>query len=214
VRFSPLTISFFVAVSVLMNYAQATCATNSATFPGRLTELKSPNGLYTIKNVDKPFGSGKTESHILYFLRTGQEKPLALNIHRLYESELTMGSYNRSVEVLWSPNSKAFALTDWAGSNIASAYLYRVNDLKHPTDFGDRLSRLVRSETDKNSTAKSDHFYTFASKWSSPTTLEIKESGHGPDEAFTLYYSWDLGTDSIKLTKKVAKEDLSSDVNP
>jgi len=181
----------------------------SVTFPGEVSQLKSPNGLYTIKNVDLPLRNQNDSNHILFFLRKGQKKGVALNLHRQFADAPGVGTYSRSVDILWSPDSSAFVLNDWAGSNVASVYLYRVLDLTHPMDLGDKLWSALRNKRDKDSIAKSDHVYMFASKWISATVLEIKEAGHGAGVAFTFYYLWDLRKNSCKLTKRLSEEDVS-----
>jgi type IV secretory pathway protease TraF len=196
-------------VSILsLTVAVAAFAKTSICFPGGVSDLTSPNGLYTIKNVDQPVGSGNQPKHLLLFLRQGEQKKIALNPHRLYADAPVVASYDRCVDILWSPDSSAFVLNDWMGSNVASVYLYQVRDLRHPIDIGDKLFGALKDQQDKRSIAKSDHVYMFASKWISATVLEIKEAGHGPGVAFTFYYLWDLRKNSCKFIKRMSKEDL------
>lgn len=124
-------------------------------------------------------------------------------------SEPGEGTYSRSVDILWAPDSSAFALTNWAGSNVASVYLYSVRDVTHPIDLGGKLWSALKTKSDKSSIAKSDHVYMFASKWKSATELEVKEAGHGPGVAFTFYYSWDLRKNSCKFIKRLSEEDVT-----
>src|SRR5271170_381672 len=67
---------------VLLVGSSAALAADSVTFPGNPSEVKSPNGLYTIKNFDYPIGNVNYPNHILFFLRKGQKKGLALNVRQ------------------------------------------------------------------------------------------------------------------------------------
>ena len=200
------------AVSVIVTLP--TSAARSITFPGPASELTSPNGLYTIKNVDQPVGNGNEWNHNLFFKKKGQRKESILNPNnRVLSDAPGECSYNRSAEILWSPNSNAFALNDWMGSNVASAYLYHVRDLSHPIDLADKVYDALKDKRDQSAIANSDHVYTFANKWIGPTVLEIKEAGHGSGIAFTFYYHFDLRTNSCKFIKRLPDEDTQRDAN-
>ena len=197
---------------VLLLHAVAASAAGSVTFPGKISEAKSPNGLYTIKNFDYPEGNINYPNHVLFFLRKGQEKGLALNVRQLLLHVPGVGTYNRIAQILWSPDSSAFLLNDWEGSNIASLYLYRVRDLKHPVNLADKCG--VQEARDVRRIVKSDHVYTYASKWISATAIEIKVTGHGSGGPFTFYFLLDLRKNSCKLIKREWKEDPSVPLMP
>jgi len=185
---------------VLLVGSSAALAADSVTFPGNPSEVKSPNGLYTIKNFDYPIGNVNYPNHILFFLRKGQKKGLALNVRQLIWRTPGVGTYNRNVQILWSPDSSAFLLNDWMGSNVAAVYLYRVRDLKHPVDLGDKC--CLADKEDVRRISKSDHIYTYATKWISATAIEIKETGHGSGGPFTFYFLRDLRKNFCKLIKR------------
>jgi hypothetical protein len=195
------TWSKVTAVGITLLYVMAAArAANSVNFPGHTSEIDSPDGVFTIKNVDKPVGSGNEGNHHLSFVKKGQKQGLAFK------------SYFRNVDILWSPDSSAFVLNDWATSSSAQPYLYRVSNPSHPIDIGSKFSSAVKDKTDKHSLDNSGHVYIFASKWISPKSLEIKATGYdGPDREFTLTYSWDL-QDSFTRVKRVSKVDQSRDV--
>lgn len=192
---------------LLLHATVVASAADSVTFPGKISETKSPNGLYTIKNFDYPEGNINYPNHILFFLWKGQKKRLALNVHQLLWHVPGVGTYNRIAQILWSPDSSAFVLNDWEGSNVASLYLYRVRDLKHPVNLADKCG--VEDSRDVRRILKCDHVYTYASKWISATAIEIKQTGHGSGGPFTFYFLLNLRTNSCKLIKREWKEDFS-----
>jgi hypothetical protein len=127
-------------------------------------------------------------------------------------------AYDRWVNILWSPDSSGFVLNDWYGDDQADAYLYRVNDLAHPTDIGDRLQHSMTDKLDKQSIEDNYavHTYVFASRWVSPKVAEVKIAGdyfskpdcHGHFRSFTVYYLWDLQNKTFKRIKRVPEFDV------
>lgn len=166
-------------------------AETTATFPGKISEIKSPNGFYTIKNFD-PAPTGEI-IHRLYLLRRDQRKPILLR------------SYDRDVDILWSPDSSAFVVNDWIGSNITNPYLYYVNNTSHPIEITSKLFAALKGGPDRYSLNNSDHLYVFATRWRTPTSLEIKVTGHGPQGAFTIFYVWNLKR-SFQRVGRMSKE--------
>jgi len=143
----------------------STKAATTATFPGKISEIKSPNGFYTIKNFD-PAPKGEM-NHRLYLLRRDQRKPIFLR------------SYDRDVDILWSPDSSAFVLNDWIGSNITNPYLYYVNNTSHPMEITSKLFAAVKGGPDRYSLNNSDHLYVFATDENSYLS-NIKVTGMDP----------------------------------
>jgi hypothetical protein len=197
--FKNIILSTAYSVIAILLFAIPASAANAVNFPGKTSEIKSPDGLYTIKNVDQPYKGGEIPRHVLLFLRKGQN------------SGIEILNYLRNVDVLWSPDSTSFVVNYWFGSNGASASLYRVNDLKHPIEIGDRLSKALSKNEDKLNISKIDHFYLFANKCINANQLEIKEAGHGESgPGATVYVVLDLQRNSCKVIKRVAKEDTST----
>jgi len=183
-----------VSVSVLV-MATPVWAADSITFPGKVSEIKSPDGLFVISSADKHFKSGWGDIHELYI-----RKSTPCDATRLR-------AYSRTADVVWCPDSSAFVINDWAGSNIAFAYLYRVGDLSHPVAVGKKLFHCVTDKTDKRTLTKSEHLYIIANKWIGPDSLEVKATGHNDEtgKAFTYLYKWDL-KDSFEKTSRTDQE--------
>ena len=102
-----LALTTALSVSSL-NTATAVFAADTAIFGGRHSELKSPNGMYTIES----------DSYHLFFLRNKQKKKLPLILPPTNEN-----FYEEDVDVYWSPASTAFSLTDWRGTRTAVSTL-------------------------------------------------------------------------------------------
>jgi len=192
-------------VVLLFIAALAATAADFVTFPGALSETKSPNGSYVVKNVP---------DRSLFFLRNGQksQRPLNLPSGGLYygESSPRQNVYDREVNILWSPDSSEFVLNDWYGSDQADAYLYRVDALAHPIDIGARLQSSMTDKIDKQCIEHGVHCFIFVSRWVGPKVVEVKIAGDYTSNVnhkeqfrqFTLYYLWDLRTKKFQRIKR------------
>jgi hypothetical protein len=90
-------------------------AIHAVFFPFATSTAISPDGRFAIINLD----SDKEPYHTLFLAdRRNHVKRKVLE-------------YNRSVDVLWNPDSSSFALTDYMGSNVSECYLYST-DLARP----------------------------------------------------------------------------------
>jgi hypothetical protein len=191
-------------IALLFACADALAA-NSVNFPGKVSELKSPDGKCTIKNVDdfesasRILSADPPANHHLFLIRKGEKRKLLL------------WSYYDNVDILWSPDSGSFILNDW---DRAKPYLYRTGDPRHPLDIAAKLTAAVKDKTDRQALNSSEHLYIFAARWLSAKSIQIKVSGCGaPDGDFTLTYTWDL-KDGFTRVKREAKMDVTRDVKP
>jgi len=158
-------------------------------FSGLPREINSPNNQFTLRYVDGPDINGNDPMHSHQLFLMGQPP-------KLIKSGLG------NVDVLWAPDSMAFILNDWIGSNLARAYVYRIGDLEHPI-------ALLPTAWDKQDDNKfvCSTLYIYGSKWVSPTVVELKVSGHSETvSGFTLIYRWQFDGPS-KLIKRLSKED-------
>ena len=81
-------------------------------FPGNKSELTSPDGHWTLQNVDRD-----QEPHHSILLKentTGKARKIC--------------DYNRSAAVIWSPDSRHFALNDYAGSDFTETTILSVDE--------------------------------------------------------------------------------------
>ena len=176
---------------LLLGAVSPAYATGLTMIPEKATFLKSPNGLYEIFDVNKGFASDGEQNRELHFRKLNRKgKPLLL-------------PYHRNVDVAWSPDSSAFIVNDNAGSNLVIAYLYKVNDLKHPVEISPRLMAALHDKKDKFDIEQSDLFsLVYFSRWINKTTLELTVKGAGQKVgSFKILYAWNLKKTFKKLKR-------------
>jgi len=132
---------------------------SSATFPG-VTELGSPDGSFVIRYLDQAPGTQESHEVRLIDRRTGRSC-WAL-------------TFERSVDVLWSPTGRALAVTDWAGSNLADLVVILPADACRRVSLPEELaSSLGEAALPK----EPNHIYFEAKRWRSADVLEFRVWG-------------------------------------
>jgi len=127
-------------------------------FPGNKSELTSPDRHWTLQNVDRD-----QEPHHSILLKdntTGKTRKIC--------------DYNRSATVIWSPDSRHFALNDNAGSNYAEASIVAV-------DEAGPMIKLQDAILNKNNAAEGGHEYFGAVRWLDARRLVIHNWGHNDE---------------------------------
>jgi hypothetical protein len=192
--------------------------TNAVRFPGRVSELKSPNGLYSVRNIDKSIGNiPKNKYSLLAGNDTTIDGHYLLFLQKNRKETVVLKSYCRDVDILWSPDSSAFIVNDYVGSNLTVPYLYRVHDLSHPVDVGAKFIDSLKEPADKSNLAGSIYTHIIAARWTGSHSVEIKAVGNSPSPGgktyspFTLIYSWNL-ENTFNRIKSAPQSDFSSDV--
>jgi len=171
-----ILLGLLLSLCGLQGYGQD-LKTYSVSFPEHSRAI-SPNRRYALINVDSD-----TEPHHTVFLEDRRLKTRRMLFH-----------YGRSIEVLWNPDSKSFALTNYEGSNISSCMVIYV-DQKVPTIdvWGELLEQVTTSE--RRIMTGNHHVYIKARTWDGAKTLKLKISGYGGQSphGFTRFYSYDIG---------------------
>jgi hypothetical protein len=136
----------------------------------------SPNGHYAIVGVDSD-----TEPFHTVFL-----EDLRLRTRR------KLFDYGRHIDLLWNPDSKSFALTDYAGSDYSSCSIVSVDENVPPIQLWDELVKAVTGN-DQKSLLKKHHVYIAATQWIDSGTLRVKVWGYGDvnPSGFTEFYTYD-----------------------
>lgn len=171
----------------------------SRNFPGEVAEIASPNGSFIVKNLDDSLGRNIPSKKYA--------DPKQLDNHQLVltkkgsKAGTPVFTYQRNVDVIWSPDSTAFIVNDFMGSNLAFPFLLQVKDPTHPVEFADRFVDSVTDKKDKHNLTKSDHVYIKVTRWLSPQSVEIKAFGHNTD-SFEMFYSWDLHSKFQRLAHR------------
>jgi hypothetical protein len=108
--------------------------------------------------------------------------------------------FDRSCDVLWAPDSRRLALTDWGGSDFAEIVIAEIGEtpVLRELDLSDVRQKMAPEEI-------SGHCYYEALQWKDPDRLQIRVFGHA-DEAplheFDYRFSVSLGSGAAKLLKK------------
>jgi hypothetical protein len=149
-------------------------------FPGAKSETKSPDGRYTIRNVDD---EKQEPAHTLTLIATKDG------------SATKIYSYGRHVEILWSPTSSAFVVTDYEGSDVSHPVLFTAPWTDQPVDLREKLIDFLRSRGKATSAEENHHVYFSAQRWLSGNEVLCQVSGYGDvdPKGFAKHYVYKLG---------------------
>ena len=159
------------------------CAIGTAqkiTFPGRRMETKSPDGQYVIRNDDTV---GREPIHTLTLETKGEATSRKFH------------SYDRSVDVLWSPNSDGFVVNDHEGSDSARPLLFALPWKGEQTDLLEELEKFLRKRNEGDLITGNHHVYLTVRRWLSKDELLCKLWGYGEASrnGFAKYYVYTIG---------------------
>jgi hypothetical protein len=152
---------------------------SSRDFPGPQRELKSPDGRYSVENID----SGSEPHHTLLLKKTETG------------TVRTLCNYNRSVSVLWSPDGKKLVVNDYLGSNLSESVIFFVDQTSSPLDIGAELLQSLKSSPDRRSLVGNDHVYFAVSRWEGDEAVKLKVWGYGEvdPKGFSRLYIYQVG---------------------
>jgi hypothetical protein len=130
-------------------------------FPSENYEIRDPSGHYAAT-----------------WKRGGlaEDKP-----HRLFVKDLSSGrvsrllDFYRQVDVLWAPDGRFLAVTDWTGSNVSQVLLFQPGK-KKVINLADVLYRSLGKQPE---ISNCDHTYFEAIRWEGPKKLVFKVFGDG-----------------------------------
>jgi hypothetical protein len=132
---------------------------------------------------------------------------------RIEKRRTLIKKYDRSLQVGWSPDSKAFFFNDAYGSNLEDAFVYWVES-KEPLLLND----LVLSHDNEASAVPADHAYFQVRRWQSATNLLVEYCGHGGEgqgQQFDFLYDVALkglhgsSVTARRIARKIGPSDLS-----
>jgi hypothetical protein len=169
-----------VAVGIVAATVVALAASNSTarlvSFPSAQTQAVARDGRFAVVNVDSD-----TEPHHTLLLENRQTK----STRKILE-------YDRSVEVLWNPDSTMFAVNNYAGSNVGECLIFLINKAAS-VNVGDVLQNGTTNRDEISTLHASDHIYWAAVRWMSPQLLKVKLWGHtdvSPYREFQYYHTY------------------------
>jgi len=142
------------------------------------SQAPSPNGRYVIigeENRAEPFHTAILEDRTLKTRR------------KLFD-------YDRHIDLLWNPDSKSFALTDYEGSDYSRCSIVFIDQSVPTIRVWDKLVEVL-THTERKSLLENHHVYIAAMRWIEAGRLKVKVWGYGEVDpsGFTRFYSY--GTD-------------------
>lgn len=168
----------------------------TTTFPGMTSRVLSPDGRHILINVDS---------------KTKEQTVSLEGNHALYLQDLVTGdiqklySYDRRVDVLWSPSGTKLLINDYAESDFSKAIVFFAYDNKHRIDLEEEfMKQMPNNET----IFGNHHVYIIGTKWLDENELLIKVYGYGDvdQDGFTLWYQYTIG-DGLRFLKRGLLED-------
>jgi hypothetical protein len=168
-------VAAFFVIGVLFCLGQAKAQTRRS-FPGERSTSKSPNGRYVLHNIDDDTSE---PSHQL----------ILEDLSKHTSSKLI--SYNRSVDVLWSPGGSKLIVNDHGGSDFTEAYVFILGESLRKIDLTDELNRKYSGSA---RIFKNHHVYLEGISWLDEKRIKIKVFGYGeadPD-GFVKFFEYTI----------------------
>jgi hypothetical protein len=161
---------------VLATQAQKGPSPKPVSFP-QSSRAISPDGHYEIVGVDSD-----TKPQHTVFLEDRQLK-----------TRRKLFNYDRSISLLWNPDSKSFAVTDYAGSDFSRCGLVSVDEKVPYDDIWEKLVKAV-DIAEQKSLLHNHHVYITATEWIDSEKLRIKVWGYGDanPSGFTRFYVYHI----------------------
>jgi len=150
----------------------------------------SPDSFWKIHCVTEKQGAGYL--HKIILTRRGVTK----------ENSVWVAS--RSCDVLWGPDSRALAITDWSGSSTAEIYLVEASESASAVPLPVNAVEKIVPKVELGG-----HCYYEALEWNSAHNLSIRIFGHtdeNPSHGFAYYLSVDTVSGMAKLLRKENEE--------
>ncbi len=153
---------FFIVVCLMLggNDLQA----GGLNFSGDRPEALAPNGKYSVRyhriDAKGPYGP-----HGLFLVNKESG-----------ESDLILG-FERSADVLWSPDGQFLAVTNWFGSNVSEVFVFKVATMKK-TDIGVVLKNNIGVFPWTRDIENLSEYFE-ALSWETPSRLKFSVRGHG-----------------------------------
>jgi hypothetical protein len=147
---------------------------------------QSPDGKWNLTS-QSPIKDAADLSHLLLLTRV---KGGRIKLRR---------SFDRTCEVLWSPDSSCFALTDECTSDRSDVYIYSAAGRVSKKSLGEQFPTTAISQEEL-----AGHCYFEACEWLDRHRLRIKISGRtdGPDYNFEHEFIYDLRSGRFEPRKK------------
>src|SRR4030067_2972410 len=137
----------------------ATAKEKLTQFPGEISPISSPNKRYILYNID----NDKSAPYHALYLKDLKNK-----------TDEKILSYNRYVDVLWSPKGTGLIVNDHGGSDYANSIIFLLNGVKNSID----LKGVLRQKMSENkSIFRNHHVYIESVEWLDEKRVKVRISG-------------------------------------
>ena len=166
-----------IVIATLMMFALGAPAASQSRcrFPSPITTCVSPSGNLTIE-WHQPSADGK---HALWLKSASGSRPRILL------------AFDRSVELLWSPDGQALAVTDHAGSNQSDLLVYTGASLLRAVDV---QAQLLASLGPVSEIFENSHRYFEIINWISSNMLRFRVRAYDstPAKEYVAVFRYEL----------------------
>jgi hypothetical protein len=199
---SSLPFTRVLVVSLVLSSAVASFAQSERSFPGKKSELISRDGRWMLQNVDRD--QEPYHSILLKDNTSGKSRKVC--------------DYSRSVRVLWAPDSRHFALNDYAGSNFTETTIVSVDETAPTIDVQAAILHSNGGLRESVTLVRSGHDYFGVTRWLDKHRAVVHHWGHSdvpPLRAFCECYVYTLDGSVEKCAHHVKEaEELCDTVTP
>ncbi len=152
-----------------------------------------PPGAVSFPGADVARCPGVTQYAVVY-----RVPPPAQGNHQLVLQDRRSGeqtpllAFDRHAEVLWSPDCKALAVTDWYGSDTSRVLVFAIPGAASVADIG----KVIESQLGHvPSVFGNHHVYLQAVAWPEAATVRVRASGYGEVDpnGFEAFFRYELG---------------------
>jgi hypothetical protein len=110
---------------------------------------------------------------------------------RVLRTRRKLFNYDRHIDLLWNPDSKSFAVTDYEESDYARCSIVFTDQTEPTIRVWDNLVKAL-TDRERNSLLQNDHVYIAAVEWIGADALKVKVWGYGKinPSGFTRFYAY------------------------
>jgi len=111
---------------------------------------------------------------------------------RVLKTRRKLLDYDSHIDLLWNPDSKSFAVTDYGESDYSRCSIIFTDQMVTTIQIWDKLVKALTGRELK-SLVDNHHVYIAAVQWISADALKVKVWGYGEanPSGFTRFYSYD-----------------------
>jgi len=179
----------------LLAAATASFSQTSRRFPGKKSEITSPDGRWVLQDVDRD--QEPNHSIFLKSIATGKTRKVC--------------DYGRGASIVWSPDSRRFAINDYAGSDFTETSILSVDETVPKIDVQDEILRYDRSLRERVTLVGWGHDYFGVVRWLDAQKTVVHHWGHNDEPPlgdFCVCYVYILGVSVQKCAHQPKGLDL------